>query len=146
MNLHLHTGTATIGALLDGALLAAPPFTLLADDVLLQSQLTNGPLVEFFQGHAELVHDVLTPTFASPPPSPTEPARTEEHVEEVHGAREPTAPAPLLEGLLAILIVNLPLLGIGERFVGLQVAGSRFQCKQPEGTSCTLISGNERKM
>ena len=64
-------------------------------------------------GYLDLVHEVL-----GAPGSPVTPAvsAAEEHVEEVRGRVEAssTAPSALLDPLLAVLVIELPFLGVGQ--------------------------------
>ena len=78
--------------------------------ILLQGEFSYRPVVEIFKWDGELVDNIL----ALPgTPRPTTPTQPEEHVEDVHGGAEPTAPcATFFDGLLASLVVDLPLLGI----------------------------------
>ena len=67
----------------------------------------------------ELVNEVLGAPGTSLPAStpPERVAAAEEHVEDVHGwveAAAATTWAALLDGLLAALVVDLPLFGVGQ--------------------------------
>merc|ERR1719328_504563 len=109
---HLHACSPAVGTLLYSARLATDPLTAIADNVLLESQLAHSAVVHVLQGHGELVHQVLRPAGTSLP------AAAEEHVEDVHGVHAAASTRPsLLDALLARLVVELPLLRVGQHLV-----------------------------
>ena len=55
----LHASSPAVGTFLDSARLASDPLAAVADDVLLERELANRPVVHVFQGDGELVHQVL---------------------------------------------------------------------------------------
>lgn len=57
-------------------------------------------------------------------------AAPEHHVEDVHGRAEAAAAAPaaaLLDGLLPALVIDLPLLSVGQNLVSLQQHNTGFK-------------------
>ena len=117
----LHACSPAVGTLLYSARLAADPLTAVADNVLLESQLAHSAVVHVLQGNGELVHQVLRPARTSLPAAAegiTAATSAEEHVEDVHGVHAAASTRPsLLDTLLARLVVELPLLRVGQHLV-----------------------------
>lgn len=119
----LHTGTATAGTRLDGALLTTAAIASRANDRLLQSQLRNLAAVDILQ--VDLVHVVdgasllgaLVAHATAEHVSETAAAATEELGKEILGAHATTGTAAL-KTLLTILVVDATLLGVGQDLVG----------------------------
>merc|ERR1719461_166007 len=118
---HLHACSPAVRTLLNSARLATDPLTAVADNVLLESKLAHSAVVHVLQGHGELVHQVLRPARTSLPAAVeriTAATSAEEHVEDVHGVHAGASTRPsLLDTLLARLVVELPLLRVGQHLV-----------------------------
>merc|ERR1719234_415490 len=121
---HLHASSSAVRTLLDGTRLASNSLASVADDVLLEGKLPHRAVVHVFQGHRQLVHQVLCPARPSlPPETPATKGVTtttsEEHVKDVHGVHS-SAPSrtSFLDPLLTRLVVQLPLLGIRQNLIG----------------------------
>lgn len=91
-NNDLNTITMATITRLNRTLFTALPITLVTDNVLIESQLSGGPVIELLQRDLERVDHVTTPAGALVGPVPSHPASSaEEHVEYVHGVVSPGA-------------------------------------------------------
>lgn len=117
---HLHTLAVTPGAALDGALLAAEAGALGADDGPLEGQLGDLALVDVLEGDLVRVVDGArlggAPVHAAAEHAAETAAAAEELRKQVLGSHAAAASATLKTGL-AILVVDLALLGIREDLV-----------------------------
>jgi hypothetical protein len=75
--------------------------------------MTLLPIVQVIQRHLQRVSDILP--LPRPARSPS-PAPAEEHRKDVFGIVH----APFLQAIFAVLVVTLPLVGVGEDFVSLR--------------------------
>jgi hypothetical protein len=115
----LHAAAVTACALLDGALFSAAAIALGADDRLLERELRDLALVNVLERDLVDVRDCAgllgagLPAHAAAKHAAKGPAAaTEELRKQVLGSHAATAHAALLEAFLAILVVQLALLGI----------------------------------
>ena len=121
----LHTMAITARASLDGAVLATEAIALGADDGALKGQLRDLAAVDVLERHlvgvvdgarlggTTVVHAAEHATHAS------EAAAAEELSEKVLGGHA-TAGTAAFKASLAILVVHLSLLGVGQDFVGMR--------------------------
>ena len=120
--LHVHLEPAPLAARAVLHVAASLALAGRADDVPGSCQLPSLPIVEFLQGDPQLVdHGLALVRLPATPHTPH--ATTEHHVENVHRRAEasPAAPAAsLLDGLLSSLVIDLPLLSVGQDLVGLK--------------------------
>lgn len=132
----LHTPTITSAAFLHGALLAAAALALGTDDALLQGEFGHLAAVDVLEGNLVDVRDgagFLGAGVAAAAHAAAEhtakgaAAAAEELAEEVLGCHA-AAHAALLETLLAILVVELALLGVREDFVCVGEVLELFGC------------------
>lgn len=123
----LHAVTVATRALLDGTLLAADTAALRADYGPLQSEFGNFAAVDILQGDLVCMMDrtslgraavVHASEHATHTAHATEAAAAEELSKQVLGSHT-TAGTATLEASLAILIVDLALIGVGKDFVGM---------------------------
>ena len=117
----LHSCTSAVWTLLDSPRLAAHSITTITDYILLESKLPHGSIVHILQGHGQLVDKVLGPSGTSPAATTTKwISTTKEHVKDVHGVagEASTAHASFLDGLLSALVIEPPLLRVGQHLVG----------------------------